>query len=359
MILNDIGKYKYEKHKRVLQDSKLAYVSPDHQYTNVLLSCPVYHQNKWQGILALQTFPQSSPYKIIINSNSFYWDNKGWQHQNGFHQIYDRMIYNYHHMCNFNREKYCHIHEECLLLGNTFTGVNSGHDLSVIMDTVNYYRKHSKQIQKIVILKSAHWFPNNLILLRLLLAEDANKLLEIEWNDVYYFDKIHIIKADIINLPKHTYLIDELRKKILDAASPTGWTPNQNVALLKTHRNKNVVTVKNQLTCEKLLTELQKRTDWVIADPELQDILVLCATLMHAKQIVFSHGSILYTHMIFFNPKAKLQYVSVSGDRLGPAYDFVKSLQPTVISIKTGDLDNNAENYKLLFNKLGLTTAVE
>lgn len=324
-------------------------------YSEALLCCPLYHENNWHSILAITS--HEDPNRVIASSNSFYWEdrNGAFHLQNKRHRIFDRLVYTYHRMRNYPAAKQIVVHEEALLVANSFTSVNSGHDLSIILDMVAYYRAHAASIAKIVILKAAHWIPNNYVLMRLLLGpQGCAKLFEIEWNSVYRFVRIHIPTASIIHMTKHPTLCEELRQLVLKNAPVTSFKKGVNVVLLKTHRDKNVISVNNQLVCERLLKRLES-VGWLVVNPEQANILTLCATLMHANIILFSYGSILYTHMIFFNPSAKLKWIAVGKDKLTPAYNYVNTAErrPEKIHVATRDLDSNMMLTNQVFDRLG------
>lgn len=318
-----------------IHNSRLAFSTANNRYSDVLVCCPLWHKNQWHSILAIT---QDEPNRVILNSNSFYWeDKKGLKHQNTHHRIHDRMIFNYHRMRNYPVAKHSIISGESFLLANAFSGVNSGHELSAFLDVIQYIRAHPS-IKHIVILKASHWFPNNLILLKLLLGDAAHKLFEMNWNTVYRFTDIHIVRQNIVGIDRHTGIIDELKRHIMREV--TNVKKHASVVLLKTHRDKNVITRANQLICEKMLKHLET-SGWEVVNPETCNIIHMCAMLMHAKRIVFSHGSILYTHMIFFNPHAQLKWIAVGREQLSDTYRLVKTSKLQVYRIPSRDLDTN------------------
>lgn len=341
--------------KIFIHNSKLSYTSPDNCYKDVLVCCPLWHRNQWHSILAVT---RDDPNRVVTNSNSFYWeDRKGLKYQNTHHRIHDRMIFNYHRMRNCSADKHILVNEESFLFANAFSGVNSGHELSAILDVIQYIRARPS-IRRIVILKAAHWFPNNLVLFRLLLGPERSKtIMEMEWNKVYRFANIHIVHQNIIAITQHAPVIEELRQLILKEANPNNYRKQASVVLLKTHRDKNVVTKTNQLICEKLLIELE-RAGWIVINPESWNILQLCATLMHAKTILFSHGSILYTHMVFFNPQAQLKWIAVGKEQLSDTYRHVKTPRLQVHRVASRDLDTTNAHVDVL-KWLSMPTAIK
>lgn len=240
-----------------MHNSHLHYVSPNNVYDEIALTCPSYYDNKWHSILALT----SNDNRVIVNSNTFYWER--WQEmakmyvaQNSHCRIYDRLIYTYHHIKNSQVSARKYINEECFLMANPFTCANSGHELSIILDAVNYLRKVS--VAKIVVFGYAHKYPNNLNLLKLLVPEE--KLLFIEFNVLYQFKKIHIIKQELHNICKHPQLIEELKSKILARYSgDITKFKGKKIVMIKSTRNIQVSRGTDQFICENLFMGLHKR----------------------------------------------------------------------------------------------------
>lgn len=361
--LSALDKVKYgSSYSNIFMHNSGLHTNATHITTGALLCCPLYHANNWHALLA--TTMNDEPNRVIANSNSFYWEGKNgaFALQNKRHRIYDRLVYTYHRIRNYPRDRHVVVahDDECLVVANAFTSINSGHDLSIILDMVAYYRAHPS-ITKIIILKAAHWIPNNYTLLRMLLGvEGCKKLFELEWNKVYRFANIHIPRQQIINITKHANLCEELRQHIMRESAELAVQPalgqqlqskGARVVLLKTHRDRNVISVNNQLVCENLLQRLEQ-SGWIVINPEKSNIIWVCATLLQAETIVFSYGSIVYTHMIFFNPKAKLKWIAVGKDRLTPAYNYVLSRNPETIHVTSRDLDSNPSITTDVFNRL-------
>ena len=188
------------------------------------------------------------------------------------------------------------------LLANPFTCTNSGHELSIILDSLVYIREHN--IKNIIIFQYANHIPNNLELLKLLL--DDEKLIYIDFNVIYKFKKIHIIKQELHHIHKHDNIINELKNKVYDRYNEKyDDYKNKSLLLLKTNRNNYVMSSMYCFKCSTLMDRFEEN-DFIYINPEKDDIFKICIMLMTAKKILFSIGAILYTHQMFFNDDSKL-----------------------------------------------------
>ncbi len=330
-----------------MHNSTLYYTSPNNIYNYIGICNPCYYENKWHSILGITT----NDNRIITNSNTFYWENaheldKKWKIHNDHTRIYDRLVYTYHHIKNTNVKNRTLIEPECFLMANPFTGINSGHELSIILDAVDYIRKNST-IEKIVVFGYAFKYPNNLNLLKLLIPED--KLLFINFNTVYQFNKIHIIKQELHNITKHQYLIDELKNKITQKFPDATKYKNKKIIMIKNIRNVQVLRGYDQFICENLFNELHKR-GYVNINPEQMDIFELAMYLMNAKFIVSSYGGILYTNQIFFNNIPDIYIMCFQGTNITSYYKIIGRTKE-VLPMKDRNLDASPELTNYLLSK--------
>lgn len=329
-----------------MHNSSLHYTSPNDVYDYIGLASPTYYENKWHSILALT----SNDNRVITNSNTFYWENwetlgAKWMIQNDHNKIYDRIVYTYHYIKNTPIKNRTSIDTECFLLANPYTCVNSGHELSIILDAVTYIRRHN--IPKIVLFYYAHKYPNNLNLLKLLLPE--TKFLFISFNTVYQFKKIHIIKQELHNIFKHQYLINELKTKIIAKYPDATRFKNKKVIMIKNSRNSQVLRSYDQFICENLFAALHKR-GYVIINPEEMSIFDLAMFLLFARIIVTSYGGILYTNQIFFNTNADIYIMCASGTVITSYYRIIGHTKE-VIQLPDKNLDAKSELTTYLLTK--------
>lgn len=183
---------------------------------------------------------------------------------------------------------------------------NSGHDLSCMLNYVDYINKNN--IKNIVTLKN-YINTNNFKLLIHLLPMDIN-VIELSHETVYFFKEIIIIEQMHYNVLYHSDLICNL-KNIINEKYSNQYSDykNKNIILMKTNRSPNVMLQSTVVHCENLLVRLEN-IGYIYVIPENMDIIYLAILLMNANKIIFSTGSIVYTNKCFFNENAKLYFVT-------------------------------------------------
>jgi len=193
---------------------------------------------------------------------------------------------------------------------NPFVFSNSGHDLSIMLNNVDYILKNN--IKHILILQG-YKNQHNFKLISLLLPEDC-VFYELDINKIYKIQNIIIIKQLIFDITYHKYLIDRLNDTIKNKYSKIyNDYKNKNVILIKSNRNPNVMRKYFQINCEKMLINLEN-SNWTYLIPENIDIFQLCIYLLYANKIIFSDGAILYTNKLFFNINATHIYIGRTND---------------------------------------------
>jgi hypothetical protein len=83
--------------------------------------------------------------------------------------------------------------------------------------------------------------------------------------------------------------------------------------VLKLNRNENIFQKCTQISCEKMLSNLENK-GFIYLIPEKIDIFKLCIYLLYAKSIIFSTGSIIYTNKLFFNKDAEKIFIKNIND---------------------------------------------
>ena len=227
----------------------------------------------------------------------------------------------------------------CFYFINPFMFSNSGHDLSTILDYINYIIKNN--IKNILIIKG-YTETNNYKLIKNILPKDIN-IIELLPETIYFFKKMIIIHQNIFNIYQHKYLINNLKDTIINKYSEKYIDyKNKNIILMKTNRNKNVMLKYTQINCEKLLSELEK-LNYLYIIPEDTDIFYLALLLMNASKIVFSTGSVLYTNKIFFNENADLYYITHKNN-INTCMDGVNTEKLKYIFYENNDFDDDKTN---------------
>lgn len=317
----------------------------NHVYTNTRVCSLSSDPLKWNSILAVHD-------KMIIpDSNHFCINLDKWQ--NDVHQIHDRLAYNYHYIKNKNESDVINITSEALLVGNSFSSKNSGHDLSIILDVLNYLIEHA-EIKLLVLLDISKLYPNNLDIIKLFIRDLAVEIFFMEASYVYNFGTIHILPKEYINITKHANIISTIRNRLLE---PHDHLPKR-ILLLKCHRNNQVTRRDTSLTCEKLINKLENDHGFTFINPETTNIFDLSNILMHATHIICSWGGILYTNMIFFNLNANIILFPIRNQQPNKHWEYITSHANKIINIKNTDLDNenNIEEYNNILNNILETT---
>ena len=319
-------------------------------HENISVSSVDYTKGKWHSIICVD----NNSSKIITKCNHFFDSfNRQSRYQKNDHQIYRRMIYTYYYITNSTSDVQTVINEESLLIANTFTGLNSGHELSIILDCVAYLRQN-KSITHIVLFRPrSKWVKNNSKLLHLLLENTNVNIIFIDFSHVYVFKKIHILRNEFMNIMKHGSLISELHNKLIKSSNMVDKNLlNRKVILLKCHRNNDVMRRDTSLICEKLLNTLEKEHDFVFINPEKYDIIELANILMTATRIVSGWGGILYTNMMFFNKRAKITLVKMNFDRANHYWTYITSKANMIIDITDNNLDKNINEHKRVYSNI-------
>jgi len=289
--------------------------SANNIYEDIAVGCTTYDANSWQAVLAITMNEQ----ELVVNSNSLLHDTTRRKQENLRTRIYDRLAYTKKWLCEKLNERQCTIIAgETFLLTSAYSGVNVGCELSTIIDSVSYIRKHS-EIRKVAVLKEMRLnTPSNSVFLKMLLGERI-EIVELD-NDVAYrlSGKTHIIKDNVGHITKHADLVHELRKMVFERASDV--PRDRDVILLNQPTTKNAdCSVNTDLT-----TQLQNK-GWFVLNPAESDVYDVVSTLLCAKRIVSFLGATLYAYMCFFNRYANVGVISPNGKTLTDRYALLQN----------------------------------
>lgn len=323
--------------------SKKMIKNGDNVYSDIRVCSLKSDKDKWHSIIAVNRIGQ-----VIKSSNHFLenYHKSKWQESN--HKIYSRIDSTYEHVINSNINTT--ISEESFLMANSFSGVNSGHDLSILLDSVNYIR-NNKNIKNVVLLESSKWWPNNLNLVKFLLRNVDVNFIYLEFSVVYNFNKMHIIPKEHMKIMKHSYLIDEinLNNSQLKFDKENFKFFNRKVILLKCHRNSQVTRRDTALVCENLINLLEN-DGYIFINPENFEINLLIKILQTAKIIVSGWGGILYTNMPFFNTKSKIFLLMSIGFNNNYHWNYITSKSELIYNVKNNNLDENLKETQNIYN---------
>lgn len=289
----------------------ISYNLPDNKYNDVYLHTGSKINNQWQNCIAVKNI--DNIYRIIDNSNHFYEhtvfkeEQDSREHQNNNYKIYDNIANNYNDIKNNILTVNYQYYDDNIYfyMIDPFSFSNSGHNLSIILDQVNYIL--SNNIKNILIFEG-YKENNNFKLIEDLLENCI--FTELKFENIYYIKNIIIIYEQFYNINLHENIIKKIKYNIITKYHQN-YTDclNKKIILMKTNRNINVMNKGTVHNCEVFLKKMEE-VGYIYIIPENIDIFKLCVYLLNAEKIVFSCGSILYTNKIFFNKNAKLILLS-------------------------------------------------
>lgn len=335
--------YSFKNTHFIMKLKHLLFSNSNNTYSNIRVSAVEYQKDCWHSILAVD-----KSNRVVRTSNHFFESYHKSKFQETKYKIYSRLDNTYTHICNTNAKHYLHIDEECFLMANSFSSVNSGHDLSILLDSVDYIIKH--KIKTAILLSASKWYPNNLTLISYLLKKHDVNLIFIDFSKVYFFKKIHILHKEHMNIMKHQYLINDIIKnnQSMQFTKEQENLFNKKILLLKCHRNTQVTRRDTSLTCEKILKKLENE-GYIYINPEQIEINLLIRVLQTAQTIISSWGGILYTNMPFFNINAKILLLPIGEQRDNHYWKYITT-KAQIHHVKDPDLDNNQTESDLLYN---------
>ena len=301
----------------------ILYTNSNNYYSDVYLHTGSIIKQQWENSVCFTYL--NNKLNLISNSNHFVdYVDYGKQY-NTKNKIYDNIVNNYKQVLDYNVDNDYDFdtNKVYFYMISAFCFSNSGHDLSILLDFVNYIINN--KITEILIYKD-YKNTNNFKLLKLIIPEECN-FIELNAGHIYKIKNIIIIYPEYYNIFKHRHLISRLIDKIKNNyGSEYKDLYNKNVVLLKTNRNKNIMNSCSQIFCEDMLLELEKN-DFKVLIPEEMDIFKMCIYLLFANKIVISTGSIIYTNKIFINNNAKILYIfNGNGDDSGGLKNNIKIL---------------------------------
>ena len=285
-------------------NDNILYVNDNNYYNDVILHTGTIIKGQWENPICV-TKPNDNLIKVISNSNHFLHGHEWNAGYNSVYKIYDNLVKNYLEIQNIQEQNINNdLNNEKIYFNllDAFSFSNSGHNLSFILDAVQYII--SNNIQNILIYKN-YKNTNNFKLINLLLPSTCN-YIELNENSIYKIKNVVIIYPEIYNIFKHPNLINDLKNIIIDNYGEIySDCKNKNIILMKTNRNKNVMLEYTRIKCEKMLCMLEEQ-NYINLIPEEMDIFKLCIYILYANKILISTGSVIYTNKIFINKSSKL-----------------------------------------------------
>ncbi len=286
-------------------------------FKNVIYYCPLNPPATFQQMIAIDSESKG----IIAASNSFLTDpyfvntyDEAYENRYG---MYKGLAKTYEHLkCQGTKEVVEYVKDRVIMVSNSFTGTNSGHDLGNLFASLLYIRENKLQEHTIGVQELGFKFPRILELLELF----HKNIKTFDFETAYHCNSMDFVTVDprfIITeykKPNVVQLVQEIKEKAQFYMSSQGSkTPkNAKVILIKQKHNTSVRTHDSFSGA----TFLSKMNDagWIVLNPEFDDMRYMICLLMHASHIIVSFGAIQWTHMLFFNPNAKITFFQVGGE---------------------------------------------
>jgi hypothetical protein len=291
--------------------------------------------NKFHSILAID-----DNNTIINNSNSFLSDSNfvlndlsGLNAYDIEHSILRRIYLTYKYLSETAEDIV--IENEMFLLCNPFSAINIGHDLSILFERINIYREQKLEIP-VVVSEFMLTIPRSLEVCKMLLPNTEFYILPN--NKIVKFQKLHITRNETFNIKKHAHIIREIIEHVTTSIPNINDYKNRKILMIKTTRNKNVVTKLTCFTGENTIDHLTRQCGYVYINPEEMPMNKIIAYLFFGSKIVCSHGAILYAHAIFFNPDITYIFLNIDGVACNPYDDDSKKYRRVYAP---RDLDTN------------------
>ena len=262
---------------------------------------------------------------IINNSNSFLSDTnligsrRYMKEYDLEHSIFLRIYITHKYLSETPEDTF--VENEMFLLCNPFSSTNIGHDLSILFHRINIYREQKLTIP-VVLSEFMFTIPRSLEICKMLLPNTEFYMLPN--NKIVKFRKLHITGNVIMDIKKHPHIIREVIESAVMSIPNINEYKNRKILIIKTTRNKNVITKRTCFSCEKTIEYLTSKLNYTYINPEIMPMNEIIAYLFSASKIVCSFGAILYAHAIFFNPNINYIFLDVANERRSPYYDKEK-----------------------------------
>jgi hypothetical protein len=274
------------------------------------LICPPVDATTFHAILAID-----DKNNIITNSNSFLEDhnfvnNPHTINYDNIHTIFRRINIAYKYLTTNPVTSV--IDREMFLLCNPFSGTNIGHDLSILLDRIYEYKQRKLNIP-VVLTEFMKSVPRSIEVCQALLPDV--EIYYIPNNTIIKFNKLHIAHNEIFNIIKHPELIQDIINFVVNTPmikNNIDNYKNKKILLIKTNRNKAVVSNWSRFQAEKTIELLTNTHEYIYINPEVTHMYEIIAYLQYAAKIVTSFGAISYAHTIFFNPAIRYHYLMTS-----------------------------------------------
>ena len=319
--------YAYQGSNCLMGELK-SYLVQDEMATNVNVVNFNFDKN-FNGLVAVARDQRKDGRPMCLaKSNHYLLGDHGKPYNKRYH-IYDNISFGYVYMCD-GREP-VHTMTEAALFANPFSGSNLGHDISLTLFMVHWY-KQRKLSCPILLLSRVQNLPRILEVLRVFFDPNVFRFMPDE--AVWHVETLHMFDSTkdsaFYNISKFPSMLDQIKAAALTKYGHLHFPPN--VFLGKTHEQVQVLASETAIRCPELLNTLRKDASWFIVNPEVRELtlLKLVTMLQKASKIVTTTGSISYAHEMFFSNSARLFYLQTHRK----PYHYVERYQIVAVNKK-------------------------
>ena len=304
------------------------------EFKDVLWTCPTTPFGHWNAMIGAED--ASDKLRVIANSNFFLLAHL--TYQAWFDEIYDTLndIEEAMKILEDHEEEVVRVDGKTHVFANSFSATNSGHHLSCI---VGYLRQLDGKVpEKIAVLKDSFRVPRVMEILELFIPKQ--KWIVLEKDTVYKFKEAVFLHNEHLNLPEHKDIVEEIVQRFSRISPSVEQKSPARIALVKTRGKSVAFQNHNAFYGDKAFGSLCDK-GYIFIRPEETLMREIVRMLRHARHILFSTGSILYTNAVFANPRARIYCIELNAER---AYGFVQEMKGyTPIRVSSANLDEHMD----------------
>lgn len=203
-----------------------------------------------------------------------------------------------------------------------FHGSNSGHMLSALFGLLHQLRDLGLDDMHIALTPLAFRLPRIMELVSLYFPSE--RLVVLDTDTVYCLKEAWLLPVWY----DHLHYLSMVEPWVRDVVRRLPWSrPVRNAVLLVKQPSHCVTRRSDVIEWSAEMQRTLKAAGFALLDPERDTMSTLIHTLQHASLIVTSFGSILYTHMLFYNPKATVIYLRHQHDPYPCLYRLVNRVE--------------------------------
>jgi hypothetical protein len=288
-------------------------------YQNVFWYCPTLVQKSFHRMLAV-----TQDRRIIANSNTFVSDPiyfaQGYEARYGMMQGLATTFKEITRRIDVSSSELSH---RVVLMANTFSGTNSGHDLGIKLSILSAMSKlgilanRARDYDagtKLMLCTDDLKFPRVMELVELFVPHYAWVVVEEE--QLYRVSEMLVVDVNNVNIiaePNNGLagIVDEIVVRsafyLIGRGVRLESLEGRSVILIK-QRKHTSIRVEDAFYGNEFMQHAES-LGWIIIDPETLDMRYIVHLLSYAQRIVVSYGAIMWTHMAFFNQEATVKYL--------------------------------------------------